>query len=166
MKEADGSNQENTAAGVSLDLSSLASVRDAVRRLVDRFAVIVSSLAGDCDWLRYSIVAVSACHLFSLCYSPLHLTPPHPTPPHPNLTSMSVQDLVFCNAGYDGHTGTNTSVLTGDGFERTFQINHLGHFLLVNKLLKAGKISKIGRIIVTASELHDPDSCWGSVVAK
>ena len=53
-----------------------------------------------------------------------------------------------------------------DGHERTFQVNHLGHFLLVNLLLDYGLLAPSGRVIVTSSELHDPDSCWGSVVAR
>lgn len=43
---------------------------------------------------------------------------------------------------------------TEDGFERTFQLNFLGHFLLANLLL--GKMAAIGRIVFVSSDLHDP----------
>jgi len=41
-----------------------------------------------------------------------------------------------------------------DGFERTFQLNHLGHFLLANLLVK--HMAEAGRIIFVSSDLHDP----------
>jgi NAD(P)-dependent dehydrogenase (short-subunit alcohol dehydrogenase family) len=44
--------------------------------------------------------------------------------------------------------------LTEDGFERTFQLNFLGHFLLANLLI--GQMSAGARIIFVSSDLHDP----------
>ncbi|HXJ45257.1 MAG TPA: SDR family NAD(P)-dependent oxidoreductase [Candidatus Dormibacteraeota bacterium] len=43
---------------------------------------------------------------------------------------------------------------TGDGFERTFQLNFLGHFLLANLLVK--QMALPARIIFVSSDLHDP----------
>ncbi len=43
---------------------------------------------------------------------------------------------------------------TEDGFERTFQLNFLGHFLLANLLIK--KMAQRSRIIFVSSDLHDP----------
>lgn len=43
---------------------------------------------------------------------------------------------------------------TDDGFERTFQLNFLGHFLLVNLLL--ADMHAPARIIFVSSDLHDP----------
>jgi NAD(P)-dependent dehydrogenase (short-subunit alcohol dehydrogenase family) len=43
---------------------------------------------------------------------------------------------------------------TEDGFERTFQLNFLGHFLLTNLLIKHMTVP--GRIIFVSSDLHDP----------
>lgn len=43
---------------------------------------------------------------------------------------------------------------TEDGFERTFQLNFLGHFLFVNLLLP--EMSAAARIIFVSSDLHDP----------
>ena len=59
-----------------------------------------------------------------------------------------LQGLV-CNAAMQG-----ARVFTVDGFEATFAVNHLGHYLLVNLLLPA--LTKPARIAVVASGVHDP----------
>jgi NAD(P)-dependent dehydrogenase (short-subunit alcohol dehydrogenase family) len=41
-----------------------------------------------------------------------------------------------------------------DGYERTFQLNFLGHFLLANLLIK--RMAPQSRIIFVSSDLHDP----------
>lgn len=43
---------------------------------------------------------------------------------------------------------------TEDGFERTFQLNFLGHFLLTHLLIK--HITAPARIVFVSSDLHDP----------
>ena len=43
---------------------------------------------------------------------------------------------------------------TEDGFERTFQLNFLGHFLLANLLVR--QMAEGGRIVFVSSDLHDP----------
>jgi NAD(P)-dependent dehydrogenase (short-subunit alcohol dehydrogenase family) len=43
---------------------------------------------------------------------------------------------------------------TADGFEMQFGVNHLGHFLFTNLLLKEGKIRNGGRIVVVSSDGH------------
>jgi NAD(P)-dependent dehydrogenase (short-subunit alcohol dehydrogenase family) len=43
---------------------------------------------------------------------------------------------------------------TEDGFEQTFQLNFLGHFLLTNLLL--AEMAKPARIVFVSSDLHDP----------
>src|SRR5246127_642486 len=58
---------------------------------------------------------------------------------------------VVCNAGVNP---LNTKTVTADGFESTFGINHLGHFLLVNELLPA--LHSPARVVVVASGVHDP----------
>ena len=56
---------------------------------------------------------------------------------------------VVCNAGTQGKKRFTT-----DGFEETFGVNHLGHYLLVNLLLPL--LKKPGRIAVVTSGVHDP----------
>ncbi|QPC73061.1 hypothetical protein HYE68_003813 [Fusarium pseudograminearum] len=46
-------------------------------------------------------------------------------------------------------------VYTEDGFERTFQVNHLSHYLLVLKLV--GSMSQDGRIVMLGSNTHYTD---------
>jgi NAD(P)-dependent dehydrogenase (short-subunit alcohol dehydrogenase family) len=56
---------------------------------------------------------------------------------------------LVCNAGVQ--MGTNLTH-TADGFESTFAINHLGHFVLVNALLPV--LSAPARVLVTSSDTH------------
>jgi len=65
----------------------------------------------------------------------------------------SLHGLV-CNAGTQG-----VKKFTADGFEMTFGVNHLGHYLLVNLLLPL--LAKPARIIVVASGTHDPAQMEG-----
>jgi len=43
---------------------------------------------------------------------------------------------------------------TEDGFERTFQLNFLGHFLLANMMIS--QMASPSRIVFVSSDLHDP----------
>ncbi|GAA2170263.1 SDR family NAD(P)-dependent oxidoreductase [Actinomadura napierensis] len=61
-----------------------------------------------------------------------------------------LQALV-CNAGVQAGT---RQTRTADGFESTFGVNHLGHFLLVNELLPV--LRAPARVVVVASGVHDP----------
>ena len=58
---------------------------------------------------------------------------------------------LVCNAGVQVVNGVQR---TQDGFEATFGVNHLGHFLLVRSLLD--HIAPGGRVIVVSSGTHDP----------
>jgi len=58
---------------------------------------------------------------------------------------------IVCNAGVNPGTKKTTTV---DGFESTFGVNHLGHFLLVNELLPS--LQPPARVLVVASGVHDP----------
>ncbi len=57
-------------------------------------------------------------------------------------------DMLVCNAGYRG--GGNQRQLI-NGVEKHFVVNHLGHFVLVNRLLDRLFLSEQGRIVVVAS---------------
>lgn len=57
-------------------------------------------------------------------------------------------DILVCNAGYLGGQGQRELV---NGVEKHFAINHLGHFVLVNRLLGRLYMADQGRIVVVAS---------------
>ncbi len=57
-------------------------------------------------------------------------------------------DMLICNAGYRG--GGNERQLV-NGVEKHFAINHLGHFILVNRLLARLYVSSQGRVVTVAS---------------
>jgi len=58
---------------------------------------------------------------------------------------------IVCNAAI---SLPSDQTLTEDGFEQTFGVNHLGHFLLLQLLLK--QISPPARIVLVSSAVHDP----------
>jgi NAD(P)-dependent dehydrogenase (short-subunit alcohol dehydrogenase family) len=60
---------------------------------------------------------------------------------------------LVCNAGLQVHRGPRRSA---DGYELTFAVNHLGHFLLTNLLLARLGAHAPARIVVVASGVHDP----------
>ena len=64
-----------------------------------------------------------------------------------NLPSLGA---IVCNAGVQF---VNRQTQTKDGFETTFGVNHLGHFLLVNLLLS--QLTTPARIVVVSSDTHD-----------
>lgn len=69
-------------------------------------------------------------------------------------------DAVCYNAGVARNTSAKDVARTKQGFELTVGTNHLGHFYLHNKLMPL--IKKDGRIVVTASGVHDPESPGGA----
>ena len=78
-------------------------------------------------------------------------------------------DALVLNAGVQ-YSGDNDVRRTADGFEITVGTNHLGHFLLTELMLprleQAVGTSPDGtapRVVVTASEVHDPASPGGNV---
>ena len=64
-------------------------------------------------------------------------------------------DILVCNAGVRG--GGNQLRLV-NGVERHFAINHLGHFVLVNRLLKQMVFADQARIVVVASRTAYTDA--------
>ena len=65
-------------------------------------------------------------------------------------------DALFCNAGIQIVSGLEK---TQDGIEKTFAVNHLGHFLLANLLIPHLNLG--ARIIFTSSGTHDPKQKTG-----
>jgi retinol dehydrogenase 12 len=63
-------------------------------------------------------------------------------------TGLPLQ-LLVCNAGLAGHRG-----VTRQGFEMTFGVCHVGHFLLTQLLLERMKASAPALIVVVASVAH------------
>ena len=63
---------------------------------------------------------------------------------------------LVCNAATQIVTGRT---YTEDGFETTFAVNHLGHFLLVNLML--AQMAPPARIVVVSSGTHDPAQTTG-----
>lgn len=70
-----------------------------------------------------------------------------------DLTARGLPPLhgIVCNAGIQIVSGTT---VTTDGFEATFGVNHLAHFLLIQRLLP--HMMAPGRIVLVASDTHDP----------
>ena len=62
---------------------------------------------------------------------------------------------VVCNAGVQF---IQRQTYTEDGFDTTFGVNHLGHFLLVNLLLK---LVPPARIVFVSSDTHDSSKTTG-----
>src|ERR1700684_2058498 len=60
-------------------------------------------------------------------------------------------DILIMNAG--AQFG-NTKHRTGDGFESTFAINHLAHYLLLRLLTPS--LARNATIVITTSDVHDP----------
>lgn len=73
------------------------------------------------------------------------------------LTAMDIPPIggLVLNAG-GINMKAKTLELTEDGFEKTFQLNFFGHFVLANLLIK--HMSGPGRIIYVSSDLHDPEA--------
>jgi NAD(P)-dependent dehydrogenase (short-subunit alcohol dehydrogenase family) len=64
-------------------------------------------------------------------------------------------DILICNAGYRG--GGNERQLI-NGVEKHFVINHLGHFIFVNRLMERLYVADQGRIVIVASRTAYTDA--------
>jgi retinol dehydrogenase 12 len=65
------------------------------------------------------------------------------------LSKEGALHVLINNAGLAGHRGT-----TRDGFEMAFGVNHLGHFLLTERLLDALRAGAPSRIVNVSSKAH------------
>ena len=66
------------------------------------------------------------------------------------LAALPRVDVLLNNAG----AIFSRRVVTGDGFERTFALNHLAYFVLTNRLLDRRKAAAPARVVNVASEAH------------
>jgi NAD(P)-dependent dehydrogenase (short-subunit alcohol dehydrogenase family) len=74
------------------------------------------------------------------------------------LSQLNIPPLtgLICNAGVQIVSGNTYTV---DGFETTFGVNHLAHFLLVNLLLP--QMAEGSQIVFVSSDTHDPTTQTG-----
>ena len=70
-------------------------------------------------------------------------------------------DVLINDAGID-HCPSSLAPITADGFERVFQVNYLGHFLLTQQLLPALKRAPAPRVINVASGAHASACPWAA----
>ena len=71
-------------------------------------------------------------------------------------------DVLCLNAGVAPSTKAAAPARTADGFEACVGTNHLGHFALA-ELVAPQLAARRGRIVVTASSVHDPAQPGGAV---
>ena len=74
-------------------------------------------------------------------------------------------DILILNAGLQ-YTGSKKPRRSTQGIELTFAVNHLSHFYLTQKILPLIDASNDSKIIITSSEVHNPNSGGGKVGAK
>jgi light-dependent protochlorophyllide reductase len=70
---------------------------------------------------------------------------------------------LICNAGIQ-HVSNPEPVLSKDGNEATFAVNHLGHFLLVALLLD--QLTPPARVVIVSSGTHDPAQRTGMPIPR
>ena len=71
-------------------------------------------------------------------------------------------DSLVLNAGLQ-YTGSNNVMRSEDGVELTFAVNHLSHYFLTTKIIPLLRKAKRPRIIITSSEVHNPESGGGRI---
>ena len=74
-------------------------------------------------------------------------------------------DVLILNAGLQ-YTGSKTPRMSSQGIELTFAVNHLSHFYLTQRILPLIDINNDPKIIITSSEVHNPNRAGGKVGAK
>ena len=71
-------------------------------------------------------------------------------------------DILCLNAGVAPYSKATQPRLTRQGTEECIGVNHIGHFLLANLLYPKLVADGGGRLVVTASSVHDPQGAGGS----
>ena len=143
---------------VTLACRTLAKADDAKRRIEEAAAAAGTDIAGE--------LIPAECDLGDLASVRAFAGEWH--------ASGKPLDVLVLNAGVQ-YSGDNNIRRTKDGFEITVGTNHLGHFLLTNLLLPdmeaaaapggeaEGFAGAKPRVVVTASEVHNPESPGGAV---
>ena len=78
------------------------------------------------------------------------------------LTRAEPIDTLLLNAGLQ-YSGARQPRWSAQGFELTIAVNHLAHQALLQRLLPLLARGHEARLVVTASEVHDPRSGGGRV---
>lgn len=78
------------------------------------------------------------------------------------LSTAEPIDSLVLNAGLQD-SGASEPRRSAQGHELTIAVNHLGHQALAMQLLPLLERSEVPRVVVTASEVHDPGSPGGRV---
>tara|TARA_Y100001970_G_C14255615_1_gene875158 strand:+ start:3028 stop:4011 length:984 start_codon:yes stop_codon:yes gene_type:complete len=78
--------------------------------------------------------------------------------------NLPIDSLIF-NAGLQ-YTGAKHPEISKQGLELTFAVNHLSHFYIFNRITPLLDISLSPRIIITSSEVHNPESPGGNIGYK
>ena len=140
---------------VTLACRTLAKAEDAKRRILENAAASPAGLdlvPAECD-----LADLASVRRFAASWH----------------ASGAPLDVLVLNAGVQ-YSGDDNIRRTVDGFEITVGTNHLGHFLLANLLLPdmeaaansgdvMGMPAGSPRVVITASEVHDPASPGGAV---
>ena len=74
-------------------------------------------------------------------------------------------DTLILNAGLQ-YTGSKFIRRSKQGIELTFAVNHLSHYYLVQRLISLLRKSEFPRVVITSSEVHNPNSPGGQVGKK
>lgn len=96
---------------------------------------------GDVTGAPLDLAATASVRRFPDALAERHVPPPHG---------------LVCNAGVQN---SGPRRYTEDGYEETFGVNHLGHFLLINLLLP--RLPAHARIVLVSSDTHDPRRLTG-----
>lgn len=78
------------------------------------------------------------------------------------LTAGEPIDSLLLNAGLQ-YSGARQPRWSAQGFELTVAVNHLAHQALLQRLLPLLRRSPAPRLVITASEVHDPSTPGGRV---
>ena len=78
------------------------------------------------------------------------------------ILDVEVIDRLVLNAGLQ-YTGSTEPRWSSDGFELTFAVNHLSHQYITQKILPLLYKSDSPRIVITSSEVHNPQAPGGKV---